>query len=181
MLWSILTQNQCPLFDFDAKLICWTVCSVSTKNLTESETVSVKHNCQDWRCMQWEMVRAQTDVNSPNFCHFLGIYININPYIWLYMYKNKSIFMDFLIIFVWLCHVVLFISALLSVGNIFDLESWPLTCILLFTAPIWTLRRLNLKKQKLIKDPQSPSPQMPGLALVRSSYTQFILLTTFNR
>ena len=85
MLWSILTQNQCPLFDFDAKLICWTVCSVSTKNLTESETVSVKHNCQDWRCMQWEMVRAQTDVNSPNLCHFLGIYININPYIWFYI------------------------------------------------------------------------------------------------
>ena len=53
----------------------------------------------------------------------------------LYMYKNKSIFMDFLIIFVWLCHVVLFISALLSVGNIFDLESWPLTYIILFTAP----------------------------------------------
>ena len=51
------------------------------------------------------------------------------------MYKNKSIFMDFLIIFVWLCHVVLFISALLSVGNIFDLESWPLTYIILFTAP----------------------------------------------
>ena len=89
--------------------------------------------------------------------------------------------MDFLIIIVWCFHVVLFISALLSVGNIFDLESWPLTYILLFTAPIWTLRRLNLKKQKLIKDPQSPSPQMPGLALVRSSYTQFILLTTFNR